>query len=561
MVRDKTVNSVFSLSNSPVTRTEISDAISQLLPKKSEDMNGISMYIIKKLASTLIEPLYFVIYKSFESGKIPEQLKIAKVIPIFKSGDKLLPDNYRPISLLPNFSKILEKVMSNRLTHYLESNEILCKEQFGFRKGHSTLHPLIHFLDKISEAKNKNKFSIAIFCDLRKAFDTVDHSKLIQKMYNLGIRGIELEWFKNYLTNRKQFVFINGKCSSLQLIKIGVPQGSILGPLLFLMYINDLPLSNDLINSLFADDTMLLESHEDLPSLITKVNSEFQKVINYFNYNRLALHKEKTKFMLFFKKQNTPTPNVVFNYNVPGTANDQNLIFLMKCVNDEHEQKIKFLGVFIDPQLTFKDHIKYVNQKLATGLFFLRSVKHILNEKALKYLYYALVHCNIIYGIHVYSSASDNLMKSIFIKQKNAIRIISNSKYNAHTEPLFKRLKILPFPNLIEFFKVQFMHSFKNDFLPSSFQNTWVTNRIRHENQAEIELRNDDLYAIPFARTTILSRMPLTSFPKIWESFPNEEIKFVRNKLEFNSKLKLHYLDQLNSVPVCNKLLCPACHL
>ena len=246
---------------------------------------------------------------------------------------------------------------------------------------------------------------------------------------------------------------------------------------------------------------------------------------------------------------------------MPGTANDQNLIFPMKCVNDEQEQKIKFLGIFIDPQLTFKDHIKYVNQKLATGLFFLRSVKHILNEKALKYLYYALVHCNIIYGIHVYSSASDNLMKSIFIKQKNAIRIISNSKYNAHTEPLFKRLKILQLPNLIEFFKVQFMHSFKNDFLPNSFQNTWVTNRIRRDNQAEIELRNDDLYAIPFARTTILSRMPLTSFPKIWESFPNEEIKFVRNKLEFNSKLKLHYLDQLNSVPVCNRLLCPACHL
>jgi len=144
----------------------------------------------------------------------------------------------------------------------------LCNGQFGFRNGHSTLHPLIHFLSKILEAKNKNKFSIAIFCDLRKAFNTVDHSKLIQKIFNLGICGIELEWFKNYLTNRKQFVFINGKCSSLQLIKIGVPKGSILGPLLFLEYINDLPLSNDMINSLLADDTMLLDSHDDHPSLV-----------------------------------------------------------------------------------------------------------------------------------------------------------------------------------------------------------------------------------------------------------------------------------------------------
>jgi len=295
---------------------------------------------------------------------------------------------FRYCLILAKFWKKL--CLIHRLTHYLESNEILCKEQFGFRKGHSTLHPLVHFLNKISEAKNKNKFSIAIFCDLRKAFDTVDHAKLIQKMFNLGMRGLELDWF----TNLRQFVFTNGKCSSMQCIKIGVPQGSILGPLLFLIYINDLPLSNEMSNSLFADDTMLLDSHDDLPLLVTKINREFQKVINYFNFNRLSLHKEKTKFMIFFKKQNSPTPNVVFNYNEPGTPDDLNLISPMKCVNNEQEQKIKFLGVFIDPHLTFRDHIKYVNQKLATGLFFLRSVKHILNEKSLKYLYYALIHCN-----------------------------------------------------------------------------------------------------------------------------------------------------------------------
>jgi len=365
------------------------------------------------------------------------------------------------------------------------------------------------------------------------------------------MRGLELDWF----TNLRQFVFTNGKCSSMQCIKIGVPQGSILGPLLFLIYINDLPLSNEMSNSLFADDTMLLDSHDDLPLLVTKINREFQKVINYFNFNRLSLHKEKTKFMIFFKKQNSPTPNVVFNYNEPGTPDDLNLISPMKCVNNEQEQKIKFLGVFIDPHLTFRDHIKYVNQKLATGLFFLRSVKHILNEKSLKYLYYALIHCNIIYAIHIYSSATENLMKSILLKRKNAVRIISNSKYNAHTEPLFKNLRIIPFTDLIEFFKVQFMHSFKNDFLPSSFQNTWVTNRIRRDGQAEIELRNDDLLAIPFAR--ILSRLPLTSFPKIWETFPNDEIKFVRNKIEFNSKLKDHYLNKFNSVPVVTGYFVP----
>jgi len=315
-VQDVIHNKIFSLNDSPVTRTEIMDAISQLQSKKSEDMYNISMHTVKLFVSSLIEPLYYIIYKSFETGQIPEQLKIAKIVPIFKSGDKSLPDNYRPISLLPNFSKILEKVMANRLTFFLESNKLLCEEQFGFRKSHSTLHPLVHFLNKISEAKNQNKYSIAIFCDLSKAFDTVDHQILIKKLYNLGVHGIELDWFRNYLTNRKQFVYLNGKTSSLMNILIGVPQGSILGPLLFLIYINDLPLCNNLNNSLFADDTMLLKSHENLPTLVSEINVEFQKIVNYFQYNKLALHKDKTKFLVFFKNKNLPSPDIFLNFNL-----------------------------------------------------------------------------------------------------------------------------------------------------------------------------------------------------------------------------------------------------
>ena len=210
----------------------------------------------------------------------------------------------------------------------------------------------------------------------------------------------------------------------------------------------------------------------------------------------------------------------------------------MICVNDLAEPKIKFLGVHIDPFLTFKDHIQHLNSNLTTGLFFLRCVKNVLNEKALKSLYYSLIHCHIIYAIHVYSSAADGLLKTIFKKQKVALRIITNSQYNAHTEPLLKKLRILQFPQLCDFFKIQFMHSFKQEFLPTSFNETWQTNRIRRNDLAEIELRNDDLLAIPFARTKFCERLPLTSFPKIWTNFPSEEIKFIRNKIEFNEKFK-----------------------
>ena len=233
----------------------------------------------------------------------------------------------------------------------------------------------------------------------------------------------------------------------------------------------------------------------------------------------------------------------------------------MQCVNDLIPANIKFLGVYVDPFLTFKDHIQSINRKLSSGLFFLRSVRNFLNDKALKYMYYSLIHCHIIYAIHVYSSASESLLKTISVKQKQAIRIISNNKYNSHTEPIFKSLKILPLPQLCTFFKIQFMHDFKYGFLPKIFNETWITNRIRRADQVEIKLRNDDLYFVPLARSNQISRMPLIIFLRIWTDFEDEDIKFIRNKLEFNLKLKFYFLNKLSDTIRCSRLLCPSCHL
>jgi hypothetical protein len=242
-------------------------------------------------------------------------------------------------------------------------------------------------------ANNKNEFTIAIFCDLRKAFDTVNHEILLKKLFNIGVRGIELEWFKDYLSNRKQFVSINNVNSNLLSIILGVPQGSILGPLLFLIYINDLPSITNLKSSLFADDTMLLDSHIDLHTLVLNVNSEFQKVISYFNQNKLSLHPEKTKFVLFTNKKNVGTPPIVFNYNdINNPISNADLIYPMECINSLPSSSIRFLGVMIDPLLNFKEHINKLNSKLATGLYYLRTSKNFLNQTALKYIYYVLCY-------------------------------------------------------------------------------------------------------------------------------------------------------------------------
>lgn len=194
-------------------------------------------------------------------------------------------------------------------------------------------------------------------------------------------------------------------------------------------------------------------------------------------------------------------------------------------------------------------------------LYFFRQVKHVLTKKAMKLLYYSSIHSHLIYAIQIWSCTSDAILKPLLIKQKMAIRILCNTSYNAHTEPLFKSCGILPLPSLCEFFKIQFMQKFTQGYLPCSFNDVWITNRIRRADQDQVELRNNDDLYIPFARLTSTERQPLSGFPKLWATFPDEQIKFIRNVPEFNLALKKHYLNLLSSIPICNRLLCPHCHL
>ena len=232
-----------------------------------------------------------------------------------------------------------------------------------------------------------------------------------------------------------------------------------------------------------------------------------------------------------------------------------------QVVLDNKIPAVKFLGVFFYPQLNFNYHIKSITSKLSKALYMLRSTKNVLPLKARKAVYYTLFHCHLIYCLPIWSCTSSANINTMSILQKKAVRIVAAENYNAHTQPIFKSQKILPFDKLILYFNFQLMQKFKQGFVPSSFNQTWSDNRIRRGDQFEISLRNENLLNIPFARLSSTIKLPLVNLPRTWENFQNESIKIIRNKLEFNQKLKEHLLGELNEVILCNRLFCPACQL
>ena len=414
-------NRSFHCSDVLVSNEELTDAITKLEPKNSTDHDGISMNFLKQHFDLISAPFKHIVDLSFRTGCVPKQLKIAKVIPVFKSGDPRQPNNYRPISLLSNFSKILEKIMANRLTNYLENNNILSPSQFGFRKNHATIHPMTLLDNFVSEALNNKKYALAIFCDLRKAFDTVNHTILLSKLEKLGIKNQELCWFENYLSNRWQFVSVGGVCSSLQQILLGVPQGSILGPLLFLIYINDLPSHSKLFALLFADDTTLLAQANSPAELFTMVNEEFYKITCYFRKNLLSIHPDKTNYILFQTSKNNITENfnIFLNFNNPTNYHDPDKISIICCANNNsNDPTVKFLGLYIDSNLSYSSHTSIIRKKLSNALYFMRTAKNLLNVKYLTALYYSLFHTHLIYAIQIWSSCSSDIINKLFKLQK-----------------------------------------------------------------------------------------------------------------------------------------------
>lgn len=428
----------------PTSREEVLNLISNLKNNKAPGYDKITPLIVKSISGYIVDVLVYIFNLSLSSGTFPTELKKAVIIPLFKKNDKLEPTNYRPISLLPILSKLLEKIVKVRVIKFLNKHNYFSKNQYGFQSGLNTGDAVLDFMSKVYTGKNEGKICAGIFVDVMKAFDTVDHVILLNRMRLAGIRGIAYNWFHSYLTGRTQMTKVNDVLSSDGELKHGVPQGSVLSGLLFLIYLNNL--CNGMFRGslvAFADDTALFYRANSIGELEDNMQYDVNALRWWFTSNQMVM-SPKTKYIIFAFRKQVKLNNPLKYHNIDCSLELQNCT----CQNLEQVENIKYLGLWVDSNLSWKEHINSLKIKLVKYIRIFYMLRTVCYPKLMRTLYFALINSKLEYGIEVWGGAYHSTIFPLITLQKAFVRIISNKSRFTHSAQLFQKLNILPFKNL-----------------------------------------------------------------------------------------------------------------
>lgn len=509
----------------PTTPQEISEIIGKTTLKPAAGIDDISGKVIKSVKDIIDEPLAYLVNESFSAGVFPN-LKESKCIPVYKNkGLKTDITNYRAICMPSQIAKIFEASYSIRLTNYLENFNLISNVQNGFRKSKSTNTAILDCIDFIYNALNNKSHVLGLFYDLSRAFDTIDHNLLLMKLEGIGVRGAPYSWAASYLQNRTQTTVVNGAKSETKNVKLGVPQGSILGPLFFIIFINDIPntciTSNQLL--LYADDTNMLMCHNCIEQIVINSNNASQEMSRYCNENGLNLNINKTCYMRFLPK------NVVTNYDLYLKISNKSI---------QSTTATKFLGVTLDQKLTWKMHINTVCSKLSTICYIIRNLRDTVGINTLKTLYYGLVQSHLQYGLIFWGNSP--YFNRAFQHQKKVIRAMCKTHPLASCKPLFKELQILTLPSLYIYQIIMLIKENESQFPRNSDIHTHHT-------------RNRDNLYQPYSRLALGENSPrhigIKCFNKINQcidtgsnmSFKNKILKFLCDKAYYDVDEFLNY--------------------
>jgi hypothetical protein len=434
-----------SMALSPVDIFEVSNVISNLKNSSALGCDGISTNVLKKCKHILSEPISHLCNTSFETGTFPELFKKAIVIPIHKSGDKSLITNYRPISLLSVLSKVLEKLVNKRLTLYLESNNFLSINQFGFRQKKSSEDSILKLTNNITNYIDSGDKCIGVFLDLQKAFDTVSVPILLNRLENIGVRGVVLSWFTSYLTKRKQSVKIDKYTSHEQYCSFGVPQGSTLGPTLFLTYINQLCNLNlegaDI--TMYADDTAILFHDKTWEKTKLLAEKGLSKVADWLENSLLSLNTSKTTFLCFGKtKVSIPKNELILQIHTSSCVKlkPHNIC---DCPHLNKSKTVKYLGITIDDRLQWSPHIRILSNRIRKLIFVFKSLRLVADDKLLLQTFNALCQSIVTYGICSWGGACKTYMIDAERAQRAVLKVLFYLPFRYSTTLLYKRAQTL----------------------------------------------------------------------------------------------------------------------